>query len=220
MLSSESSDEGPRAWSLGVTATDTLEITGITTEGTTTEAHLRGSGFERTELIFGEGNEGAVSAVVLALSETGVSLPSIGETVVARVDVDGAFPIDGGCTEAQLSFVDGLAGSGLPMDTVVSVDGARVRPLLEPCTIELCGDGVLAPSFELGFAGACGETMRGAATSTFAAALDCTLGTSENPSDHGARGWSIGVAVGGGRINAITTAGTMADEVASPPGAA
>ncbi len=62
---------------------------------------------------------------------------------------------------------------------------------------------------EFGFGGdACGGRVRADPGSTVTSTIDCTLTTSNNPSDTGVQGWSLSIAGDGLLITAITVEGT------------
>jgi len=92
-------------------------------------------GFDDTELTFGAGNEGAVSAVVLHLKK-GTTLPE--KTPRAVVDVarfllSMMVATDFGGGLSTLKYVDGLTGSGQPVDNKITQDGNSKIP--ERCEI-------------------------------------------------------------------------------------
>ncbi|MBI4605109.1 MAG: hypothetical protein HY721_24360, partial [Planctomycetes bacterium] len=74
--------------------------------------------------------------------------------------------------------------------------------------------------FELEVAGpACGGVLEGPAGGRFATGLECTLATSDNPFDAGARAWSLSLAAEGAAVSLISTEGTAAAPAAAgPPG--
>ena len=107
-----------RAWSLGLKAGGGAAIVGATTSGTDVPDTARDEGYEKTELTGGEGNEGAVSAVVLSFRRD-TSLPLSGESVLLVLDLEAVIP-DAGCVEARVDFQDGLVGSGQPVKNIMT----------------------------------------------------------------------------------------------------
>jgi hypothetical protein len=82
---------------------------------------LRQNGFEKTELTHGEGNEGVVSAIVLAFTSP-VTLPINTDSALLRVTLGATVPA-GGCAEVGLEFHDGLRGSGQPVLNRITYEG-------------------------------------------------------------------------------------------------
>jgi hypothetical protein len=112
---------GARAWSLSLVSGRGARIVDASTEGTPAApvpVGLRDDGFERTEIARGEGNEGAVSAVILSLSKD-VYLPSAGEETILRIAVESTAPASG-CVQVPIDFIDGLVGSGQPVKNIIT----------------------------------------------------------------------------------------------------
>ncbi len=146
-LSYSGEGTGAQAWSIGVVA-DGGDIVSATTAGTTTEEILT-EGFNNTSLSAGEGNEGAVSAVVLCF-ECQAALPP--EATVLALGVDWTIPEGGGT--GTLSYQDGLTGEGRAVEIVVTVLGNSVehgRDSQEVRLVEVvnCCDA----AFRVGFSG-------------------------------------------------------------------
>ena len=133
---------GVQGWSISLAPDPGLDIVAITIEGTVAagedEGGRRRGGFERTELTQGEGNAGAVSAVVLAYVDL-VTLPLTGTEVIARLDIQCPYP-EVGVTETKvIRYVDGRQGSGEPVENVVAQADYDVEPELVPYEVVLLG---------------------------------------------------------------------------------
>ncbi|HVR75505.1 MAG TPA: dockerin type I repeat-containing protein [Planctomycetota bacterium] len=116
--------EGARAWSLSLRAGVGARIAGATTARTYADlapAGLRDDGYEQTELTSGGengANEGAVSAVILSFSKP-ISLPATGQAVLLGLVIEVKAP-DSGERAVEVSFVDGLKGSGQAVKNVIT----------------------------------------------------------------------------------------------------
>ena len=135
-------------WSFAAIA-ENAAITDITVDNTIScdaslcpDIGMADGGFAQTELASPErnigeceGRSGAISAVILALIET-VTLPSGPDHVIARIQVE-AMILDDGPTTASLRFVNGCAGSGQPVETIVTQTGLSFVPLKFPLEINL-----------------------------------------------------------------------------------
>ena len=128
------SGEGAQSHSFGVSAQGGT-ITAISTDGSDAAALLSG-GFEINELTSGAGNEGAISAMILSF-EQNTMLPANGSASLATVTVESAIS-EGGSVE--LSFVNGLSGSGLPISCVATWQGNTYRPTLGRVSYSLSAD--------------------------------------------------------------------------------
>jgi len=151
-----SDTDGAQGWSVSLSATGALAVTGITTAGTaganalTDDAGLMNGGFEKTEVTAGDiderdcdnGAPGAVSAVVLSFTMP-ITLPADGDIAIAKVTVGGTVP-----GVATLEYVDGCRGAGQPVDNNITWGGQTVAPGLGTCEVALeiivedCTDGV------------------------------------------------------------------------------
>ena len=122
---------GAQGWSISLRGDPGLDIVGITVDGTAAadedEGGRRRGGFEKTELTEGVENEGAVSAVVLSFTEL-VTLPASGTESIARIEIQSPFPeVD--VTETKVvRYIDGLRGTGQPVDNVVTHGSFGVLP--------------------------------------------------------------------------------------------
>lgn len=135
--------DGAQGWSISLGAEGALQIDNITTAGTVGAAvtddppGLRNTGFEKSETTAGEGNEGAVSAVVLSFVQN-ITLPADGEEVIAKVDVSGAFPdVENETAEGRVFYVNGRQGSGQPVNNNVTWQGNTIIPELGECQVSL-----------------------------------------------------------------------------------
>jgi len=120
-----SPSSGVRAWSLSVKASGSAAIVEATTDGTDIPAVFRPDGYEKTELTHGPDNEGAVSAVVLSISQD-VYLPPEGDVALLNLVLEARL-LQSGCAAAGVDFVDGLVGSGQPVKNVITCGEAFTR---------------------------------------------------------------------------------------------
>lgn len=136
-----------RAWSLSLKAGGAAAIVEATTSGTDLPEAFHEEGYEKTELTWGDGNEGAVSAIVLSFRRD-ISLPLSGDSLILKLILEVSVP-DSGCAEARVDFVDGLVGSGQPVKNILTCgegftrrdDGGKSDNDLdgpEPCSIRVC----------------------------------------------------------------------------------
>lgn len=133
---------GAQGWSISLAPDEGLDIIAISIDGTVSadvaDGGLRQGGFEKSELTEGEGNVGAVSAVVLGFAEL-VMLPLSGTEVIARLDIQCPYPgVD--VTETKVvRYVDGLSGSGQPVDNVVAQADFDIQPATTAYEVTLRG---------------------------------------------------------------------------------
>ncbi len=137
-------EDGVQGWSLSLAA-ENAAIVDITTEGTVgaevdaDPPGLRKGGFEKTELTLGEGNEGAVSAIVLAFTEPIFLRSAQSPAPIVNVTIEASTPPEtGDCTTARVGFVDGRRGSGQPVDNKVTYRGQTYRPTKGVATVDFC----------------------------------------------------------------------------------
>lgn len=123
---------GAQAWSIGVKS-ENAQITKISLEGTDAESALS-DGFEHNELTSGDGNEGAISAVVLALGDPNVTLSPNSTHTIARIEIDLVFTENEVVT---LRYVDGLQGIGEPFRNEVTLQQTRFVPELGTKELQL-----------------------------------------------------------------------------------
>ena len=144
------SDQGAQGWSLGVSITG-VEPLSVTTAGTVAAKEtdvppgLSRNGFNKTQLGTCGETRGAVSAVVLSLTEN-LTLPPSGAALVARLTVGGVAPDEPGeFVAGRIEFQDGCRGAGSGLLNVVTWMGSSVRPEIGSC--EFFVDGFPAPRF-------------------------------------------------------------------------
>lgn len=129
---------GAQGWSLGIEhnpaeltiTNDTYPTTAGTIAGDVNDGGLRNTGFEKTEIIDpdrNEGRAGLVSAVVLSFTMPITLNPNEDQSILrARyIIAEGA---GGEGFSSEINFVDGLIGAGQPVDTVLTVQGQTVTP--------------------------------------------------------------------------------------------
>jgi hypothetical protein len=234
--------DGAEAWSMGVSAQNG-RIVGATVEGTAGDLVANGgfrdpeSGFEKTELTSGPGNEGAVSAVVLSQSNT--TLPPAGTLPVLRltVEAEAAEPGTGDAGEevcepvqALISYTDGLEGSGQPVVNKVSWRGVDVLPTLVAGTTDICPpleNPVLLRTDVVNPAGVAGPPAGGstpwtvpvpAGPDTTPVTIGIVLESNLPLLPVGVRGWSMSVRTDGCfGVTGATTAGTDAAALFDQP---
>jgi hypothetical protein len=145
---------GIQGWSLSVAAESCLGLRSVTTIGTVADGQNRPPGmrdiqsgsFEKSEVVNptrNNGQQGAVSAVVLSFTNP-VILPQLGEFVILKLR--GALsspplPPGSGTEPCVLRVVrpdeQGLAGSGEPVQTAITVAGATVDPVAGGVAVRL-----------------------------------------------------------------------------------
>ncbi len=140
--SANQTDLGAQGWSLSLAADPGLSIVAITVAGTAADDEaadgLRRGGFEKSELTEGKDNQGAVSALLLSFAEL-VTLPLNGTEVIAKIDIQGPFPKAGVTETRTIRYVDGLQGSGQPVDNVIAHDDNDVEPVKTPYEVRISG---------------------------------------------------------------------------------
>ena len=128
------SDIGAESWSFCVESRGAV-IGAISIEGTDAE-DLMDTGFEVQEVV-NEGT-GAISAVILSYRNPG-TLPPLGISSVASITIEGVIPT-GEDENVLLSYIDGLSGSGRPVESIVTYDGETVLPELGTCSFTVSPD--------------------------------------------------------------------------------
>lgn len=128
-LTTEGITSGPGAqgWSISLVL-DGGEAAVVTTAGTVVSEILGppGSGDSFVNLETTDDGSGVLAAVVLSLSEE-KHLPPSGTEDILRIFVEADAP-EGGTSEVEFRFEDGLQGSGEPVDNKVAFLGDAVRP--------------------------------------------------------------------------------------------
>ena len=124
-------------WSIAL-AGDGVRIVEMTTSGTIADCHAPGAIEESTELTAGAGNDGAVSVVRLSPLD-GCGLPAReGETVLARLIVEGSYPQVGeGSKDVRLYFTARVGSSGSAVPNEVIWRDRPVSPQLRECRVRL-----------------------------------------------------------------------------------
>ena len=147
--------EGAQSYSLGVSASGG-SISAISTDGTDAGGLIDG-GFELSEITSGDGNEGAITAVILSFTQP-VSLAADGSSSVATVTVEAANPDTADAATVSLSVVNGLVGGGRPVASIVTWQGQTYRPSLGTTSYTVSSD-VEAPAAPSGLAAVAGDSQ-------------------------------------------------------------
>ena len=155
VTSDNPSDEGAQSYSLGVAASGG-SITAISTAGTDAGGLIDG-GFELSELTSGDGNDGAITAVILSFTQP-VSLAADGSSSVATVTVESTNPDGADAATVSLEVVNGLVGGGRPVQSVVTWRGQTYRPSLGSTSYSVSSD-VDAPAAPSGLAAVAGNNQ-------------------------------------------------------------
>jgi hypothetical protein len=232
-------DVGAQGWSLSMSADGGGKVIDVTTAGTIVDTLFAG-GFNKTEVTSGAGNEGAVSAVVLAFTLP-VTLPPSGVVDIVKLtvevpvkeprDLDGDEEVDCDPTLSRVFYVDGRKGSGQPVETKITYKGQSVLPSRGDATTRVCP--VLPPralSFRVDVVGgqATGDEQGGRTpwsveTAPNSGLVDVVAGVhlvAHLPDDpdplvqDGPQGWSISVTTDPCfNVADTTTAGSKVDEL-------
>ena len=150
--SGNNSESGAQSWSLGVVARGG-SITAITTEGTDAGEIIDATGFQINELTSGDGNEGAISAVVVSFS-TAAALPPNSRSSVATITIEG--DVGAAAHTVALAYREGLRGQGRPVENVATWEGVTVRPELGSCSFSVVPD-VTPPAVPAGLSAEAGD---------------------------------------------------------------
>jgi hypothetical protein len=150
--SNNNSESGAQSWSVGVVARG-ASITAITTEGTDAGGIIDNTGFQINELTSGDGNEGAISAVVVSFS-TAASLSPNSSSSIATITVEGDMGAED--STVDLAYREGLSGQGRPVVNVVTWEGATVSPSLGSCSFSVVPD-VTPPAVPAGLSAVAGD---------------------------------------------------------------
>lgn len=148
--SDNSSEIGVESWSFCVEASNT-SILSITIDGTDA-VDLMDDGWEINEVV--DNGNGAISAAILSFRNTG-TLPPDGVVSVATITLEGNIPENEDRT-VGLGFVDGLRGSGRPVDSIVTLDGETMMPRLGSCSFIIAPDR-LPPATPAGLVASAGD---------------------------------------------------------------
>jgi len=218
--------DGAQAWQLGIVVEGKCELSNPTTAGTVAALDidgglrsLEGGSFESTELVNRAASgvfphNGLVSAVVLSFAGSAsgaVTLPSEGVASLIKFDIEDQIPspVNGVCEPnvCRLAYVDGLVGSGEPIDNKVTYRGRNIVPVKGDINVELCA---FQGEFALGFD--VNKSLEGVAGSNVLVDASATLTSGKTDDSPGAQGWQIAFTVSGdGDVNDVSTAGTAGD---------
>ena len=130
-LTHEGDGKGALGWWYGVVADSQPQglarIIAISLQGTDAGRHFGKSGmFNITSMTSGDGNEGAISVIVLGGAAT---LTPNRTSTLARVEVEVVIPA--ARIPVRLRFVDHLRGTGAPVSIGIVQDGHEYDPRLE-----------------------------------------------------------------------------------------
>lgn len=161
-------DDGAQGWSLSVTA-DNLSITGITTAGTDIDVPpFVPLDFNVTEIsnpaktgnreCAANGNKGAISAVVLRLTEA-LTLGCNATKSIAQITVECSIPPEPAPVDlvGTVRYADGCQGFSQPRDNIVTERGNSVLPTTRG-TVNITCYRIPTPHFHRGDANADGTT--------------------------------------------------------------
>ena len=135
---------GAQGWSLSIETDLECEPRSVTTSGTHAGPESEGgywvNGYNKTEIVdpdHNNGSRGVISAVVLSLSYPVTLPPPDSPHPVVRIAVG---PRTGGCQLCRLVYRDGLRGTGIPWDNVVTHNLTSYYPDLTSTPVfEVCG---------------------------------------------------------------------------------
>jgi hypothetical protein len=141
--------DGAQAWSISIGVEGWTPVA-ATTAGTAGACDTAGglrdctgvdSGFEKTEITTGAGNEGVVSEVILSFNQLR-TLPPSGTVDIIRLTLQGTVPqpVNEACQPSicRVAYVDGRRGSGDPIDNVVSYRNASFLPTKGEARTSVC----------------------------------------------------------------------------------
>lgn len=245
--------DGAQGWSISISS-EGCAITDVTTDGTVSadvdEGGLRDGGFDATELTGNrtefcpdddptpppdndtrpcEGNEGAVSAVVLSF-QLPITLPATGTHDVLALVVEAVVPSEEeGEGECRVFYKEDLQGSGQPVANKVTFKSSTVIPetvetttAIQPVVDCNTPDTPLDLFFQetgsgetaVGEGGDLGDTMTVASTPGEPAVVTVFVAIRSQLEDNGVQGWSIAVGVKDGLTPTDTTIdGTLGADV-------
>ena len=130
IVSDNEGGDGVQGWSLSAAVNGDVNLTGVTTEGTASadasQGGLRNTGFEKTEVVdpdSNDGQQGAVSAVVLSFTMP-ITLDSLGTATILCLSVESASAQGPDVVNGSIEWSDGLVGAGQPVANVATVAGA------------------------------------------------------------------------------------------------
>ena len=130
IVSNNAAGDGVQGWSLSASVNGGINIVGATTEGTAaadvSQGGLRNTGFEKTEVVDpdnNDGQQGAVSAVVLSFTMP-ITLDVVGTATILGISIESASEQGSDAITGSISWEDGLIGAGQPVANVATVGGA------------------------------------------------------------------------------------------------
>jgi uncharacterized repeat protein (TIGR01451 family) len=135
----EGSPSGPRAWSMALLAAG-CEFREVRPGPAVFDNVVEGDGdgFFFSEIT--ADRTGAIIAAAPSLSKEITLDPANSPHHVATFSMEGTVPAGGGCRECTVAFVDGIRGSGLPVENAVTYNRKNYRPLLGTKCVRLCDD--------------------------------------------------------------------------------
>ncbi len=156
VTSNNSTTDGAQGWSLsfdGRNVTDppsAVDIINPTTDGTAGAENtaappgLRNDGFELSELA-STSSTGAISEVVLSFTQP-ITLPANGTSDLVKFQLQGTAPAAGATETWEAFYVDGLQGTGDPVDNSVTWDGIIEIPSFVAYQVRVTGIVIPEPS--------------------------------------------------------------------------
>ena len=129
IVSNNEGSDGVQGWSLSAKVSGEINIVGATTEGTASadvsQGGLRNTGFEKTEVVDpdnNDGQQGAVSAVVLSFTMP-ITLDAVSTASILGLSVESASAQGADAITGSITWEDGLIGAGQPVANVATVGG-------------------------------------------------------------------------------------------------
>lgn len=130
IVSNNDGGDGVQGWSLSAAVNGDVTLTGVTTDGTASadvsQGGLRNTGFEKSEVVdpdANNGQQGAVSAVVLSFTMP-ITLDSLGTATILCLSLESASAQGPDAVGGSVEWFDGLVGAGQPVANVATVAGA------------------------------------------------------------------------------------------------
>ena len=205
LRTSSEAQTGALGWTVGISADGCL-FTTATTAGTSGDLEANGGlrrdgdSFEFTELVLD--GAGIVSGVALSFSEEVVLEPANSPHTLLKIGVGATTPGTGGdCNHCTLSYVDGLVGSGEPVENEVTVLGESVPAVLHSTTIDVCRS-----EFQFSF-----TTPTQISTNAMVEFDAMAVLTTNSETVAGAQGWTVAISSTDCVFTDATTSGTAAD---------
>ena len=130
IVSNNEGGDGVQGWSLSAAVNGDVNLTGVTTDGTASadvsQGGLRNTGFEKSEVVdpdSNNGQQGAVSAVVLSFTMP-ITLDNLGTATILCLSVASASAQGPEAVNGSVEWFYGLVGAGQPVANVATVAGA------------------------------------------------------------------------------------------------